>query len=129
MTALKLFSIAANGTPIGIFKAADADAAVLAYAQDAGYETIADAAYIHSEYGLGDTAAVELERIVADWRAELDVEEVTEGSVIALSNASDAAWYDVVRTEGNHGLVIRESGTDYAEQIIDHSLIAQIKAA
>ena len=77
MTALKFFSIAANGTQVGIYQGTDEDAAVLAYAQDAGYKTIANAAYIHSEYGLSDKAAAELEQIVADWRAELDVEEVS----------------------------------------------------
>lgn len=78
MTALKIFSIAANGTPMGIYRATDEDAAVLAYAQDAGYNTITDAAYIRSEYGLTDRAAAELEQIVADWRAELVVEDLQE---------------------------------------------------
>ncbi len=44
MTAIKNFSIAANGTPMGIFKGADEHAALLAYAQGAGFKDIEDAA-------------------------------------------------------------------------------------
>ena len=44
MTAIKNFSIAANGTPMGIFEGADEEAALLAYAQDAGFKDIEDAA-------------------------------------------------------------------------------------
>ncbi|MDX0533017.1 hypothetical protein GOL26_22670 [Sinorhizobium medicae] len=91
MTALKLFSIAENGTPIGIYQGADADAAVLAYAQNAGYTTIADAAYIHSEYGLSDKAAADLEQIVAKWRAELDVEDLQETYECLLHDIRDYA--------------------------------------
>ncbi|MDH2088544.1 hypothetical protein N5K21_07390 [Rhizobium pusense] len=129
MTALKLFSIAANGTHMGIFKAIDEHAAVLAYAQDAGYKTIADAAYIHSEYELGEKAADELDQIIADWRAELDVEEVTTGSVVAFSKAADATWFEVIRTHGDHGLEVREVGSEYQTQLLDRCYVAQIKAA
>lgn len=77
MTALKIFSIAANGTPIGVFTATDANAAVLAYVQDAGYKTIEDAATVHV-IGIGTKTAEEIEQIVDDWRAELDVEDLQE---------------------------------------------------
>lgn len=128
-TALKNFAIAAFGTPVGIYQGVDEDAAVLAYAHDAGYQLITDAAYIHHSYGLSEKGAAELAEIVADWRAGLDFEEVTAGTLVAVSKASDATWYEVVRTDGASLLVIREAGTDYAEQTIDCSLIAQIKAA
>lgn len=65
MTALKLFSIAANGTPIGVFKAADAHAAVLAYVQDSGYRTV-------------EEAAAALNESVEFFRADLNVEDLQE---------------------------------------------------
>lgn len=109
MTAFKLFAIAANGTPMGIYRGVDADEAVNAYGKDAGY--------ISSEHT----------PIVTDWRSELDVEDLTTGSVVAFSNASDATWYDLIRTEGDFGIVVREVDTDYAEQTIDCSMITQIQ--
>jgi hypothetical protein len=78
MTALKLFSIAANGTPMGIFAGIDEDAAVLAYAQAAGYKTIADAAAVFDEK-------------VEDWRAELDVEDLQETYENILDDIRDLA--------------------------------------
>ncbi|UFS81578.1 MULTISPECIES: hypothetical protein [Rhizobium] len=78
MTALKLFSIAANGTDMGVFKAADADAAVLAYVKDAGYETIADAAD-----ALGES--------VEDFRADLAVEDLQETYEYLLEDIRDYA--------------------------------------
>ncbi|MGN8152762.1 hypothetical protein ACTJK5_10855 [Agrobacterium sp. 22094] len=51
MTALKLFSIAANGTPMGTYQGTDEDAAVLAYAIDLGYSSLDEAAAV-----LGKTA-------------------------------------------------------------------------
>lgn len=80
MTGRKTFSIAANGTPMGFYKGVDEDDAVLAYAQDAGYRTIVDAAFIRSECGLSGKTAEQLEQIVSDWRAELEVEEVSEAA-------------------------------------------------
>lgn len=41
MTTLKTFAIAANGTPFGEWTAETADAAILAYVQDAGFKTVA----------------------------------------------------------------------------------------
>jgi len=76
VTTLKTFSIAANGAPMGFYKGVDEDDAVLAYAMEAGYRTIVDAAFIHSEYGLSGKTAEQLEQIVSDWREELEVEEV-----------------------------------------------------
>jgi len=34
-----------------------------------------------------------------------------------------------VRKEGRHGRAVRQAGTNYPEQTIDRSLIAQVKAA
>lgn len=79
MTALKIFSIAANGTPMGIFKAADVDAVILTYVQDGGYKTIEEAATVHILHEKNpDEIAEEIEQIVADWRAEIDVEDLQE---------------------------------------------------
>lgn len=116
MTPLKNFFINANGTPMGIYTATTEEGAVLAYAQDAGYETVAEAAAV-------------LGQDITDWRSGLDVEEVRPGSVIAVSKCSDATFYDVVRVEGERTLIIRDAGTNYVEQTIDRSLVAQIKAA
>lgn len=88
MTALKIFSIAANGTPIGVFTATDADAAVLAYVQDAGYKTIEQAATIHV---MEPKTAEEIEQIVEDWRAELDVEDLQETYEYILDDIRDYA--------------------------------------
>lgn len=38
------FTITANGTEMGTYEAADEQGAILAYVQDAGYSSIADAA-------------------------------------------------------------------------------------
>lgn len=54
---------------------------------------------------------------------------ITPGSLVAVSKAADATWYDVVRPVGEFNLVVREVGTDHADQTIDRSMIAQIKAA
>lgn len=118
MTALKLFSIAANGTPVGVFKAADADAAVLAYAQDAGYKTIADAAYIHLTYGLSDQSAAELEQIVADWRAELDVEDLQETYELILDDIRDFAATESAHSEKMLN-IRREELAAVAEQLVN----------
>jgi hypothetical protein len=37
------FEVQANGLFMGVYEASDAQAAILAYVQDAGYKTIADA--------------------------------------------------------------------------------------
>lgn len=54
---------------------------------------------------------------------------VTVGSVVAVNNLADAAWFEVVNTDGAFHLIVREAGTNYAEQTIHRSMIAQIKAA
>ena len=78
MTALKLFSIAANGTPMGVFKGVDTDAAVLAYVQDAGYKTVED-------------AAVALNESVEFFRADLKVEDLQETYEYLLDDIRDFA--------------------------------------
>ncbi len=105
MTALKLFSIAAHGTTMGVFKAADADAAVLAYAQDAGYKSVEDAASV-------------LEESVADWRAELDVEDLQETYEYILD-----AIRDYAEAESDHNVkqlnIRREELATVAQQLAD----------
>lgn len=56
-------------------------------------------------------------------------EAVTTGSVVAFSKAADATWYDVIRTEGEFVIVVREAGTSYAAQEADRCMIEQVKAA
>jgi hypothetical protein len=73
MTALKSFAVAANGTPMGVYQGTDADAAVLAYALDAGFKSIEDAA---TRYLDREVCSDDVGQIIADWCAELDVEEV-----------------------------------------------------
>ncbi len=41
-----MFTITANGTEMGTYEAADRNAAVLAYVQDAGYDSVAAAAEV-----------------------------------------------------------------------------------
>ena len=41
---MKSFTITANGADMGTYQASGADAAILAYVQDAGYASVADAA-------------------------------------------------------------------------------------
>lgn len=65
MTALNIYSIAANGTPMGVFKAADADAAIFAYVVDAGYSSVEEAAAV-------------LERTPEEFIADLYIEDLTD---------------------------------------------------
>lgn len=127
MTALKLFSIAANGTPMGIYQGTDEDAAVLAYAQAAGYKTIADAAYIASEYGLTDKAAAELEQIVADWRAELDVEDLQETYEYILDDIRD---FSTAVSDDNEKMlnVRREELATVAQKLADGGQMVNFSA-
>lgn len=46
MNTLNIYSIDANGTPMGVFKAADADAAVLAYVIGSGYASLEQASSV-----------------------------------------------------------------------------------
>jgi len=57
------FNIIANGTEMGTYEGTDADAAVEAYARDAGYKSASD-------------AATSLGQSVESFRAELRVVEV-----------------------------------------------------
>lgn len=68
MTTLKTFAIAANGTPFGEWTAETADAAILAYVQDAGFKTVED-------------AAATLDQSVEKFLGDIDVEEVDVFSV------------------------------------------------
>lgn len=54
---------------------------------------------------------------------------VSTGSVVAFSKAADAIWYDVIRTEGEFAILVREAGTSYAAREADRSMIEQVKAA
>ncbi len=93
MTALKNFAISANGTHLGIYQAADADAAVLEYVRDAGYKTIDEAAFLNIDEKY-ELTPWEIDFRREGWLAELDVEEiletVTTGSIVALSTGADA---------------------------------------
>lgn len=108
MTALKLFSIAANGTPMGIFKGVDEDAAVLAYAQDAGYKSVED-------------AAAALDESVADFRADLDVEDLQETYELILEDIRALA-----ATESDHSEkmlnIRREELDEVAQKLADGGL-------
>ena len=62
-TKMKSFQISANFTDMGIFEGADESAAVLAYTQDAGYDSV-------------EAAAESLGQTVEEYNDELVVTEV-----------------------------------------------------
>lgn len=103
MTALKFFAIAANGTPMGIFKGVDEDAAVLAYAHDAGFRDIEDAA---TRY-LDRDVAVDLDDAIDSWRAELEVEVVEPFAVKSVE------WLH----EESYTMIIARFSVDGRDQI------------
>jgi hypothetical protein len=51
---------------------------------------------------------------------------ITIGSQVAFNRLADAVWFDVIDIKG-FNLVLREHGTDYAKQVMDKSLVKQVK--
>jgi len=52
--------------------------------------------------------------------------KITVGSKVAFNRLADAVWFDVLEIKG-FNLIIRETGTDYATQVMDKSLVAQVR--
>jgi hypothetical protein len=54
--------------------------------------------------------------------------EIKVGSKVAFNTLADAVWFDVLEIDG-FTLVIRETGTSYAKQYMDKSLVKAVKSA
>jgi len=99
------FKIIANGIEAGTYEGADADAAVEAYARDAGYKSTADAASV-----LGQS--------VEGFRAELRVVEVTTSettmtSTQILANRADSSLNTRSRESAAiHAARVETAGSD-----------------
>jgi hypothetical protein len=53
-------------------------------------------------------------------------QKIKVGDIVAFNNLPDAVWFDVLEIDGPR-IVIREHGTDFAKQIMDRSLVKQIR--
>ena len=53
-------------------------------------------------------------------------QEIKVGSQVAFNKLDDAVWFDVLEIDGML-IVIREHGTEYAKQVMDKSLVVQVK--
>lgn len=58
---------------------------------------------------------------------KIDTSKIVVGSKVAFNTLNDAIWFDVVARHGPHNLEIRESGTNYATQIMDKCYVVQLK--
>jgi hypothetical protein len=58
--------------------------------------------------------------------AKLNTDKITKGTLVAFNKLPDAVWYEV-KSRGRFTLTIVEANTDYAPQVMDVSLVKQMK--
>lgn len=54
------------------------------------------------------------------------MKKIEVGSIVAFNMLPDATWFEVTKIDG-FVIMVREEGTDYAEQRSDKSLVKRVR--